>query len=334
MRLLLALALSINFSIAQATPLPLVDCELHYVDFNQTTDGMERLFTAMDAAGVEVACIMGIPLQKIWQQDAPKRPLAYESDDGRVYYYSATDVMLARAVLALPADKRARLRPLMSGFNPVDRNAVEHVKRMIQWYPGLWSGIGEILTRHDTLSHLLEGETPRANHPALMAVYRYAAEQDLTIVLHSNITSTRKSKQMVYLHELQNALNNNPSTRFVWSHAGTSANIERRQHLDNHHVLVQQLLQQHPNLTIGLSWTLLSHYATVDGLVSKPWLEVIEKHPDRFVLGSDLVGRFDSLEKALKPARVLLKQLKQTSATALASQNALRLFPLKTALKP
>ncbi|MEH6650636.1 MAG: amidohydrolase family protein [Motiliproteus sp.] len=328
MRLLLALALSLSCSLIQAAPKPLVDCELHYVDFNQTTDGMERLFAAMDTAGVEVACIMGIPLQKSWQQDNPTRPLAYESDDGRVYYYSATDVLLARAVEALPADKRARLRPLISGFNPTDRNAFEHVKRMMQWYPGLWSGIGEILTRHDTLSHLLEGETPRADHPALMAVYHYAAEQDLTVVLHSNLTSTRKSKQMVYLHELQNALNSNPATRFVWSHAGTSANIERRQHLENHDETVQQLLQHHPNLSIGLSWTLLSHYATVDGQASKPWLALIERHPDRFVLGSDLVGRFGSLEKTLKPARELLRQLDDPAAQAVASGNALRLFPL------
>ena len=305
----------------------MVDCEVHYVDFNQTTEGMAALLAAMDAAGVEVACVMGIPLQKSWQAAAPERPKAYEADDGRVYYYSATDVLLARAVLALPTEQQRRLRPLISGFNPVDRNAVAHIERMLEWYPGLWRGIGEVLTRHDTLSHLLEGEVPRANHPALVPVYRLAAERNLPVLLHSNIASVRRSKTMTYLHELTETLDAHPDTRFIWAHAGVSANMERRWHIDDLHQRVEVLLQQYDNLSILLSWTLASHYLRQpDGRIDPDWLALIERYPQRFILGSDLVGRFGKLEKALEPARLLLQNLTPPSRAKVARDNALELF--------
>ncbi|MFO7905657.1 MAG: hypothetical protein R6U98_23570 [Pirellulaceae bacterium] len=59
-------------------------------------------------------------------------------------------------------------------------------------YPDLWQGIGEVFTRHGDITALTEGDIPRANNEALARVYRLAAEYDLPVVLHSNITSKRE----------------------------------------------------------------------------------------------------------------------------------------------
>ena len=117
-----------------------VDAHLHYVDFMQQSDGSGAMLAAMDKAGVEEAWLFGLPVVKKWQQDAPRRPRYYLGDEAPLYYYSATDDIVAGAVLALPEDQRRRLAPFISGFNPTDMNAARHVEALIQRYPGLWRG--------------------------------------------------------------------------------------------------------------------------------------------------------------------------------------------------
>jgi len=304
----------------------LVDCELHYLNFNQSGDGMEKLFTEMDRIGIKTAWLMGIPLQKVWGEHAPLRPLAYESDAGRVYYYSATDVILARDILALPPEKRKRIRPFICGFNPTDRNAVKHVRLMLKLYPGLWSGIGEVLTRHDMLSHLTYGESARADHPALDPIYELAATENLPVLLHSNITSPREPG-FIYLNEIENALRKHPQTRIIWAHGGTSANIERRQHLIGLDKIIAQLLDEYPNLSIMLSWTLTSGYLLNHQKKTDPaWVALLIRHSDRFLIGSDVVGNFAKLEEAFHEELTLLKNLPPAIATQIAHGNAEKLM--------
>ena len=49
------------------------------------------------------------------------------------------------------------------------------------------------------------------------------------------------------------------------------------------------MLDEHPNLTIDISWTLHDDVVGLVG-VSERWVELIEARADRFVLGSDLAG--------------------------------------------
>jgi len=206
----------------------LTDAHLHYVDFMQDSEGSEAMLAAMDQAGVETAWLFGLPVMKKWQAEAPRKPRYYLGDEAPLYYYSATDDIVAQAVLALPESQQKRLKPFVSGVNPTDMNAADQIEALIQRYPGLWFGIGEILTRHDQLTALTEGETPRANHPALMRVYKLAARYDLPVLLHSNLTSLREETP-IFLEELEAALSANPQTRFVLAHAGTSGGGEERQ---------------------------------------------------------------------------------------------------------
>ena len=170
----------------------LTDAHLHYVDFMQDSEGSEAMLAAMDQAGVETAWLFGLPVMKKWQAEAPRKPRYYLGDEAPLYYYSATDDIVAQAVQALTKAQQRRLKPFISGVNPTDMNAADQIEALIRRYPGMWFGIGEILTRHDQLTALTEGETPRANHPALMRVYTLAARYDLPVLLHSNLTSLRE----------------------------------------------------------------------------------------------------------------------------------------------
>src|SRR3954467_6342605 len=134
--------------------LPIADCHVHLVDFLQGGEGIRALLSAMDGAGVERALVWGMPLVKRWSADQPDAPGYYLDDKAPCYWYSATDVLAAREVQSLAAADRARIHPFVCGFNGTDRHAVEHVRRMLEWYPGLWQGVGEVMARHDALSDL------------------------------------------------------------------------------------------------------------------------------------------------------------------------------------
>ncbi len=304
-----------------------VDAHLHYVDFMQQSDGSEAMLAAMDKAGVEDAWLFGLPVVKKWQQDAPRRPRYYLGDEAPLYYYSATDDIVAGAVLALPEDQRRRLAPFISGFNPTDMNAARHVEALIKRYPGLWRGIGEVITRHDDLTALTAGETARANHPALMKVYRLAGRHDLPVLLHSNLTSLREETP-IYLGELEDALKSNPDTRFVLAHAGTSGGVEKRQApLATLNEIIRALLERYDNLYVDLSWSVREHYLIEDGEPRPAWVTLIRDHPDRFVLGSDVVGHFDSIGAILDEYRPLLDALPKPVADKLKAENARALLP-------
>ena len=304
-----------------------VDAHLHYVDFMQQSDGSEAMLAAMDKAGVEEAWLFGLPVVKKWQQDAPRRPRYYLGDEAPLYYYSATDDIVAGAVLALPEDQRRRLAPFISGFNPTDMNAARHVEALIKRYPGLWRGIGEVITRHDDLTALTAGETARANHPALMKVYRLAGRHDLPVLLHSNLTSLREETP-IYLGELEDALKSNPDTRFVLAHAGTSGGVEKRQApLATLNEIIRALLERYDNLYVDLSWSVREHYLIEDGEPRPAWVTLIRDHPDRFVLGSDVVGHFDSIGAILDEYRPLLDALPKPVADKLKAENARALLP-------
>jgi hypothetical protein len=303
------------------------DAHLHYVDFFQASEGIDKVIAKMDENGVTDAVLMGLPITKMWAATEPKRPEYVFADDAKVYWYSLTDEIVARAVLSLPEADRERIHPFICGFNPVDKFAVDHIERMLEWYPGLWAGIGEVMTRHDDLTAFTYGEPPRANHEALHRVYELAARHDLPVLIHSNITSVRM-REPLYLGELEEALRQHPQTRFIWAHAGTSDAINRRIELKFLDDEVGRLLETYDNLWVDLSWSVLDEYLlTSDGDdVRKHWLAIIRRHPDRFVIGSDLVGSFDRLGEKMESFDVLLDELSDAQAALVARENLLHVL--------
>ena len=83
---------------------------------------------------------------------------------------------------------------------------------------------------------------------------------------------------------------------------------------------------------MDLSWSVREHYLLDDGEPRAVWLSLIEDHPERFTLGTDLVGHFDSMEKILDAYRPLLDALPEEAARALARDNARALVPERGAM--
>ena len=313
---------------AQARDYHYSDAHLHYVDFFQETAGMAKLLAAMDANQVDHVMISGIPVAKKWHEDEPKRPRYYAGDDAAAYWYSATDVHVAAAIKKLAPAQRKRFHPFLAGFNPVDKNADAHIQRMLDLDPGLWQGIGEVFTRHDDLTALTSGDTPRANNEAMTRVYHLAAEHDLPVMIHSNITSKRE-KNPLYLAEIEEPLRNHPHTRFIWAHAGTSMEIHRHQvRMDFILPTLQRLLGDYPNLYVDLSWSVLTPYLLDEqGKPDAQWVALVRRYPQRFMLGSDVVGRFGSLGELMHGFKPFLDALPADVARKVARDNFLSVLP-------
>ena len=298
------------------------DAEVHFVDFFQKTEGIEKLIRDMDQHQIEHAFVMGLPIVKKWALDAPKRPKYVFGDDAPVYYYARTDDILYRALAN--SDHRDRLFPFITGFNPTDLLSAEQIEERIKSEPGFWKGIGEILTRHDTLSGLTLGEQARANHPALMKIYQVAAKYDLPVILHSNITSQRE-KSALYKKELEEALKKNKKTKFIWAHAGTSSTLIKSQNLSFLITEVSTLLKENNNLFILASWS-LKDIILNSPETKKDWVQLIQKYPGRFMIGSDVVGKFTNTGKILAGWDEILDELPNDVAKKMAKENMLNII--------
>ncbi len=300
----------------------LVDAHLHVVNFVQETPGGDALIHYMDQANVDKAVVFGLPVSKMWTEYDREPPDYYLANDSPCYYYGYTDVIVAEMYRKLPAEQQARLYPTIAGVNPVDRFALRHVERLYEQYPDVWAGIGELLLRHDDLTAFTYGENPRANHQALWPIYQFAADHDLPVLLHQNVTSVTKSDHPVFLHELEEALREFPRTRFVFAHCGMS----RRVNVPFYHQMVERLLEAYPQLCVDYSWIIYDVAIAPNGTPDPAWLELTEKYSERICLGSDLVTKFERLGPELQRYDIFLDELSETARANVCYRTAERIY--------
>ena len=305
-----------------------IDSHLHYTDFLEDTDGYPALIRAMDAAGVSQSVIFGMPIAKQWDDTMAVAPSYYLSNDSRCYYYSGTDFIVAEELLAQPAEILSRFFPFCCGINGNDRLAAEHIRQLLRLYPDFWCGIGELMSRHDDLTALTYGEAPHVNHPAFLEIFDLAAEEKLPVLVHHNITA-QSTEEILYLDELCEALEHNRDCKIIWAHVG----ISRRVEVQNLIRIADTLLEKNPNLWMDISWLVYDYYFLdrfpdqyADGNSLHDWAALIEKYPDRFMLGTDKVGHWATYPAEVVKYYELLDLLKSETAVKLCHDNILSLI--------
>ena len=89
--------------------------------------------------------LFGIPLQQQWSygNSGDFAPTYYLHSDAPLYYYSFTDAYIAMAYRSLTPTDQARFDPMITGFNPADMYAADHIRRVLTTFPGVFEGIGE-----------------------------------------------------------------------------------------------------------------------------------------------------------------------------------------------
>lgn len=280
-----------NLQALEPLTYPLVDCHVHAVNFIQETQGFDRLISTMDQANITKAVVFGLPVTKMWHSAEREAPEYYLDDDAPCYYYSLTDAIIAREYQKLPQESQDRIYPLVCGFNPTDKNAIKHVKRMFDLYPNVFCGIGEIFFRHDDLTLLTQGETPKINSPAMEPVIKLAIEYDFPILIHNNLSSTWTSNHPRYLYELEDTLRAYPKAKIVLCHCGASRQVS----VPFYKSMLTRLLTEHEGLLIDFSWVMYDENICHNNIIDPEWFAFTEQFSDRILLGSDVIGNFHKI---------------------------------------
>lgn len=283
------------------------DTHVHIVDFLQRPADCDGLVRSLRDGGAERAVVFGLPVKKKWSTAEPLKPSYYLDDNAPCHYHSLTDVLVLDALAVFDEASDLQVAPLICGFDPTDRLAIEHLEAV--WSRSdRWAGVGEVLLRHDDLTNLTRGETPVADHPAMDNVLSFCADKQVPISVHHDSSSAGRPSEHEYIEPFENAIRKHRATRIVWCHAGVS----RRVHPDDQIDLVETLLSRHRNLTVELSWIILDAIVDGGGDVNPDWRALICKFTDQFVVGSDSIadpdmithraGQIDRLLQALPPS--------------------------------
>src|ERR1700732_1187293 len=122
--------------------------------------------------------LFGIPLQQQWSYrvDGNRAPKYYLDTDSPLYYYSFPDALIAMASKSPRPEQQARFDPMITGFNPTDMYAVDHIRRVLQTFPGVFSGIGEFSIHKEFVAAKIAGEAASLQDPALDRLLDFAGD--------------------------------------------------------------------------------------------------------------------------------------------------------------
>jgi len=278
------------------------DSHFHLTNYIQEGISVPQFLQIMGTR-VGRSTLFGIPLQQQWSyaNSGDYAPTYYLHTDAPLYYYSFTDAFIAMAYRALPPDQQARFDPMITGFNPADMYAADHIKRVLTTFPGVFSGIGEFSIHKEFVSSKIAGETASLTNPALDRILDVAAEAGLVVILHNDIDMpfAKTNAEPVYLSQMKALLTRHPHASIIWAHTGLGRVVhpaevsEGRADRPPNHVEIITAMLADPALAhvnFDISWDEVAKYAVSSPDVEKRVAAMLNQYPDRFLFGTDTVA--------------------------------------------
>ena len=287
--------------------------------------------------------LFGIPLQQTWsyENSGDYAPTYYLQTDAPLYYYSFTDAFIAMAYLSLKPEERARFDPMITGFNPADMYAADHIRRVLRTFPGVFTGIGEFTIHKEFVSPKVAGEVASLTDPALDRILDLAAEVGLVVVLHNDMDMpfAKAGAEPVYLSQMKALLKRHPTTTIIWAHIGlgrvvqpvqASASSPATERNPNHGVIVEEILSDPAlrHVYFDISWDEVAKYLLATPEITRRSANMINRYADRFLFGSDVVAPRDTTQyySVFKMYGPLWAQLTPDASEKVRKGNYERLF--------
>jgi hypothetical protein len=278
------------------------DSHFHLTNYIQ--QGIEaRQFLQIMGSRVGRSTLFGIPLQQQWSHanSGDYAPTYYLHSDAPLYYYSFTDAYVASVYRALSRDEQARFDPMITGFNPADMYGVDHIRRVLKTFPGVFTGIGEFSIHKEFVSAKIHGETASLTNPALDRILDFAADAGLVVILHSDIDMpfAKQDAEPVYLAQMKALLARHPKTTIIWAHVGLGrivhpvrASAEAAERTPAQIDIVEALLSDPAfgHVSFDISWDEVAKYAVATPESVRRVVTMLNRHPDRFLFGTDTVA--------------------------------------------
>ncbi len=277
------------------------DSHFHLTNYVQEGTDIHKFLEIMGTKVGRVA-LFGIPLQQQWsyRNSGDRAPTYYLQSDSPLYYYSFTDAWIAMAYKSLTKEQQARFDPMITGFNPADMYATDHIKRVLKTFPGVFTGIGEFSVHKEFVSAKVAGEVASLTDPALDRILDFCAESGLLAIVHNDMDTPfpKEGETPAYLEQMRALIKRHPRTTIIWAHMGIGRVVRPVAH---HAQMLEDMLKDpaFSHLYFDISWTEVAKYLVATGVDKQPTgppvatkiaAELFNRYPDRFLFGTDEVA--------------------------------------------
>ena len=276
----------------------------HFHLTNYVQEGIDvRQFLKIMGTRVGRSTLFGIPLQQQWSygNSGEFAPTYYLQSDAPLYYYSFTDASIASAYRSLSREEQARFDPMVTGFNPADMYAVDHIRRVLKTFPGVFTGIGEFSIHKEFVSAKISGETASLTNPALDRILEFAADSGLVVILHNDIDVpfAKADTEPAYLAQMKALLRRHQRTRIIWAHIGlgrivhpVQVSAEAAERNPAQLQIVESMIADPAfnHVSFDISWDEVAKYAVATPESIARVAATLNRFPDRFLFGTDTVA--------------------------------------------
>jgi predicted TIM-barrel fold metal-dependent hydrolase len=158
-------------------------------------------------------------------------------------------------------------------------------------FPGVFTGIGEFSIHKEFVSSKVAGGVASLNDRALDRILDFAGEVGLVVLIHNDIDMPfPKPNQEPYLvQQMKELLLRHPKTTVIWAHVGLGRVVRP---VKDQLAIMERALSS-PALShfnVDISWDETAKYITASPESVRATADLIEKYPDRFLFGSDVVA--------------------------------------------
>lgn len=321
---------STTFVQAQANSYEFNDSHFHLTNYIQGGTNIHDFINIIGGRVGRVA-IFGIPLQQQWSYrvDGDRAPTYYLLSDAPLYYYSFVDAAIAMAYKSLSSNAQARLDPMITGFNPTDMYAADHIRRVLQTFPGVFTGIGEFSIHKEFVSAKIAGEVASLQDPALDRILDFAGEVGLVVIIHNDmdVPFAKEGSQPAYLNQMKDLLKRHKGTTIIWAHTGVGRIVRP---INNHAAALESILSDPTlkNVYFDISWSEVAKYVVASPESTRIAADVMNRYPDRFLFGTDEVAPSDwaAYSRVFDQYQPLWKLLQPQASLNIRRKNYERLF--------
>ena len=316
--------------VSEVAPYELNDVHFHLTNYIQQGTAINDFLAIMGNKVGRVA-LFGIPLQQQWsyQNSGDFAPTYYLQTDAPLYYYSFTDAYIAMAYRSLSPEQQARFDPMITGFNPADMYAVDHIRRVLQTFPGVFSGIGEFTIHKEFVSAKISSETASLTNPALDRILDFAAEAGLVVLIHNDVDVPfpKEGAEPVYLNQMKSLLKRHSNVPIIWAHCGLGRIVRP---VKQHTGMLESILSD-PGMRhayFDISWDEVAKYIVASPEAIRITADLINRYPDRFLFGTDEVAplKQDKYLRVYNQYAPLWKALSPEASAKVRKVNYERLF--------
>lgn len=306
------------------------DAHFHLTNYVQEGPDISEFVKIMGTKVGRVA-LFGIPLQQQWSYriSGENAPRYYLDTDAKLYYYSFVDAVIAEQYKSLPQTDQERFDPMITGFNPTDMYAVDHIRRVLKTYPGVFTGVGEFSIHKEFVASKIVGDVASLTDPALDRILDFAGESGLVVILHNDIDVPfpKPAHDAAYAKELESLFRRHANTTIIWAHIGLGRIVKPS---SDQRAFVEKILSD-PTLTnvyCDVSWDETAKYLVGQPNGFQAARELATRFPDRFIFGTDEVApsNAESYMKVYEQYKPLLEALPPAVREKLLKSNYERVF--------